>query len=76
MGVFDKTGLTAHYNFILAFPPAQVMGPSGGKTDAAPTDSGSSIFTELEDRLGLQLQRTTATYDAVVVDHVERPAAN
>jgi uncharacterized protein (TIGR03435 family) len=74
--VFDKTGLTGHYRFILAFPPAQAMGPAGGQTDAAPADPGSSIFTELQDRLGLQLQRTSVTYDAVVVDHVERPAAN
>jgi uncharacterized protein (TIGR03435 family) len=74
--VFDKTGLTGHYRFIFAFPPAQGMRPAGGQTEAAAADPESSISTELEDRLGLSLKRTTVTYDAVVVDHVERPAAN
>ena len=73
--VVDKTGLTGRYSFTLTFAPTQGMWAAGGPTDAAP-DPESSIFTALEDQLGLRLQRTTATFDTVVVDHVERPDAN
>lgn len=68
--VVDKTGLPGRYSFTLTFAP-----PAGRPTDAA-SDPESSIFTALEDQLGLRLQRTTATFDTVVVDHVERPGAN
>jgi uncharacterized protein (TIGR03435 family) len=71
--VVDKTGLTGRYSFTLTFTPSQGMGPAGGP-DAGASDPGSSIFTALEEQLGLRLQRTTATFNTVVVDHVERPA--
>jgi uncharacterized protein (TIGR03435 family) len=74
--VTDKTGLTGRYGFTLTFTPSQGMGPPVGPTDAAASDPGSSISTALEDQLGLRVQRTTATFNTVVVDHVERPEAN
>ena len=74
--VFDKTGLTGKYSFILTFDPPQGVAPAATQTNAAPPAPGLSIFTALEDQLGLRLQRTTTTFDAVVVDQVERPSAN
>jgi uncharacterized protein (TIGR03435 family) len=74
--VRDKTGLTGRYSFTLTFTPSQGMGQAGSPTDTTASDPGSSIFTALEDQLGLRLERTTTTFDAVVVDYVERPAAN
>jgi uncharacterized protein (TIGR03435 family) len=74
--VIDKTGLTGRYSFILTFDSLQGMGPTGGPTNAAPDAPGLSILTAIEDQLGLRLERTTTTFDAVVVDHVERPSSN
>jgi uncharacterized protein (TIGR03435 family) len=71
--VVDKTGLTGKYSFTLTFTPSYGMGPAGRPTDAA---APPSIIDALEDQLGLRLQRTTMTFDTVVVDHVERPTAN
>jgi uncharacterized protein (TIGR03435 family) len=72
--VVDKTQLTGKYSFTLDFSPAQGVGPAG---EAAPSDvSQPSIFTALQEQLGLKLQPGTGTIDVVVVDHVERPAAN
>ena len=75
--VRDKTGLMGRYNFTLTFTPSQGMGPvSDRPTDTTVPDPQPSIFTALEDQVGLRLQRTTMTLDTVVVDHVERPTAN
>jgi uncharacterized protein (TIGR03435 family) len=81
--VKDKTGLTGKYNFTMNFQMAQGFGPGppGGPAlaSAAGTDAEDpqpSIFTALQDELGLKLQPGTGTVDTVVVDHVERPAAN
>ena len=73
--VVDKTGLTGKYSFTLTFALPQGMRPAARPTDAVP-DPEPSIFTALEEQLGLRLQRTTVTFDTVVVDHVERPDAN
>jgi uncharacterized protein (TIGR03435 family) len=74
--VVDKTGLAGRYSFTLSFTPPQGMGSEVRPTVATASDPELSVFTALEDQLGLRLQRTTKTYDAVVVDHVERPEAN
>jgi len=49
---------------------------TGGREDAAPTDSGPSIYTALQEQLGLRLDSTKGPVDAVVVDHVEMPSEN
>jgi uncharacterized protein (TIGR03435 family) len=72
--VVDKTQLSGKYSFTLDFSPAQGVGAAG---EAAPSDvSQPSIFTALQEQLGLKLQPGSGTVDVVVVEHVERPAAN
>jgi uncharacterized protein (TIGR03435 family) len=84
--VKDKTGLTGKYNFTLNWTPDPGMAPlapSGGLpppappvSGASPDSSGPSIFTALEEQLGLKLQPATGTFDVIVVDRVERPSEN
>ena len=62
--VIDKTGLTGEYDFELTWAP-----------DNQP-DAGPSIFTALQEQLGLKLQTARAPIDVVVIDHLERPSAN
>ena len=67
--VIDKTGLTGFYDFELRWTP--------GALDASATDApGDSIFTALQDQLGLKLEATTAPFDTVVIDHAEKPSEN
>jgi uncharacterized protein (TIGR03435 family) len=78
--VKDKTGLTGKYNFTLNWTPDAAAGAGsveGFKAAPGADDSNApSIFTALQEQLGLKLQAGTGTIDAVVVDHVERPEGN
>ncbi|HXS75859.1 MAG TPA: TIGR03435 family protein [Terracidiphilus sp.] len=62
--VIDKTGLTGAYDFALTWSP-----------DNSP-DAGPSIFTALQEQLGLKLESAKAPIDVVVIDHLERPSEN
>jgi uncharacterized protein (TIGR03435 family) len=83
--VLNQTGLTGDYDFTLRWTPDQgegaiLKGPEGGKpgTDNAPPpeSSGPSIFTAIQEQLGLKLESTTGPVEIVVIDHVERPSEN
>jgi uncharacterized protein (TIGR03435 family) len=64
----DKTGLTGKYDFTLDYVPV---------AKAATDDSGGpSIFTALQEQLGLKLEPAKAPMDVLVIDSVERPTAN
>jgi uncharacterized protein (TIGR03435 family) len=65
--VFDRTGLTGNYEFDIRWSPLS------GDTAAA---DAVSIFTALQEQLGLKLESSSAPLDVLVVDRVERPTAN
>jgi uncharacterized protein (TIGR03435 family) len=66
--VVDLTGISGAYDFTLRWTPDGVT----ATTDAAP-----SIFTALEEQLGLKLDRRELTVSVVAVDHAERvPTGN
>jgi uncharacterized protein (TIGR03435 family) len=78
----DKTGLTGKYSFTLNWTPDSTpsMALPGGVPLPTPPPPGDnpepSIFTALQEQLGLKLQPSTGTFDIIVVDHVERPSEN
>jgi uncharacterized protein (TIGR03435 family) len=76
--VTDKTGLTGMYAFELKW--AQDMArarPEAGEGESAQAaDPGPSLFTALEEQLGLKLNSTKGPVDTVVIDHVELPSEN
>lgn len=79
--VVDKTGLTDKYNFSLEWAPdfslmQHPTGPMAAPPPPASDVTGPTIFTALQEQLGLKLQPGTGTIDVVVVDHVERPSEN
>jgi uncharacterized protein (TIGR03435 family) len=83
--VVDKTGLTGKYDYTLQWTPeegqgAMFQGPGGGPQPpegaAPPESSGPSIFTALQEQLGLKLESQKGPVEFVVIDHVERPSEN
>ena len=75
--VVDHTGLTGVYDFDLVWTPedaidAQSTSNSTGGSEPPPP----SIFTAIQEQLGLRLEATKAQVDAVIVDHLERPSPN
>jgi uncharacterized protein (TIGR03435 family) len=74
--VLDRTGLTGSYDFELkwtARPPGVPAGP-GVPPPAAIEEV--SLFTALEDQLGLKLEPQRASLPVLVVDSAERPEPN
>jgi uncharacterized protein (TIGR03435 family) len=67
--VVDRTGLTGNYDFKLTWTPDP-------GTIAAPADaeSGPSVFTAIQEQLGLRLEPVKTPVQILVVDHIERPS--
>jgi uncharacterized protein (TIGR03435 family) len=65
--VVDKTGLSGTYSFELHWLP-----------DGSPSqpDSPPTIFTAIQEQLGLKLESQRLSVDTVVLDHAERPTPN
>jgi uncharacterized protein (TIGR03435 family) len=80
--VVDKTGFAGTFNFQLEFSPENASGfgvaPPGDPGSPAPSAnlSGPSIFTALQEQLGLQLRPAKGPVEVLVIDHVERPSEN
>jgi uncharacterized protein (TIGR03435 family) len=68
--VVDKTGLTGNYDFKLNFAPPDRM------SDPATNRDDPSIFTALQEQLGLRLEAQKAPVEFLVVEHVERASDN
>ena len=69
--VVDGTGLKGNYDFTLKWTP-----DLGTAAPDANGDSGPSIFTAIEEQLGLKLVATKAPVRVLVVDHIDRPDEN
>lgn len=67
--VLDRTGLTGKYSFQLQWTPD--AGPCPGTSDDSP-----SIFTALQEGLGLKLESIKGPVDSLVIDRAERPSEN
>jgi len=77
--VIDKTGLTGFYDFTLTYTPEPGQGGAGPLPgpDAPPIDpNGPSLFTALQEQLGLRLAPAKGPIEMLVVDRAEKPSEN
>jgi uncharacterized protein (TIGR03435 family) len=75
--VIDKTGLTGTYDFTLEFAPEQAPRAESDDSGAPPSEPGAaSIFTALQQQLGLKLEAGRGPVQKFVIDHIERPSGN
>jgi uncharacterized protein (TIGR03435 family) len=71
--VVNETGLAGSYEFTLTYAP-MMSTLFGLPFTPPPTDSNlPSVFTALEEQLGLKLEPRTVPVEIVVIDHVEHP---
>jgi uncharacterized protein (TIGR03435 family) len=80
--VLDRTELKDAYDCTLEFTPDATLSvammkmsmarPEGAPEGAAPESSGPSIFTAVQEQLGLKLESRKAPLDLIVVDGAEK----
>jgi uncharacterized protein (TIGR03435 family) len=61
--VIDRTGLEGTFDFMLDWAPDETIAERAG---------GPSIFTALEEQLGLKLESSKAQVEVLVVDRIDR----
>jgi uncharacterized protein (TIGR03435 family) len=69
--VVDKTGIPGRYNLKVRWTPDNVLAAG-----TAPPDAPPSIFTALEEQLGLRLKSAKGPVQVLVIDHAEMPSEN
>ena len=81
--VIDKTGLTGNYDYTLQWTPDDAPPPMPGGAEGGPPHSesgsdavGPSLFTALQEQLGLKLESTKGMADVIVIDHIDLPSEN
>lgn len=74
--VIDRTAITGRFDFDVEFAIDQST--PGFVPDAAPDNraGGESVFTAVQDQLGLKLESTKGPGEVLVIDGVERPTEN
>ena len=81
--VTDETGLTGRYDIELDWAPDDIntMQTSADHAGAQapllpPAPSGPSIFTAVQEQLGLKLEPKNGSVPVLVIDHIEEPSPN
>jgi uncharacterized protein (TIGR03435 family) len=63
--VVDRSGLAGGFDFAMEWSPAQEE-----------SDEHPSIFTAIQEQLGLKLESGKVPVEAVVIDRAEKPSEN
>jgi uncharacterized protein (TIGR03435 family) len=74
--VVDRTGLTGEFDLDLQFSAPPTTGPIDTGIPVAPLDDAASVFTALQEQLGLKLESTRGPVELMVIDSAERPTDN
>jgi uncharacterized protein (TIGR03435 family) len=78
--VVDKTNITGNYNFTLrwAADPFPLLHDTDGLGSATEKDENtpSSLFTAIQEQLGLKLEPQKDRVDVIVIDHIDPPSPN
>lgn len=72
--IVNETGMVGTYDFTLKWTPEAGAGASSEKSNAGV--SGPSLFTALEEQLGLKMASRKEPVKVLVIEHLERPSEN
>ena len=78
--VIDRTGIAQTFDLQFTFArdealDARIANPAGAPS-ALPDPSTATVFTALQEQLGLKLESAQGPVDVIVIDHIERPTPN
>ena len=73
MKVFDRTGLTGHYDFEVTWP---ADASAGGNSFAEAAAARALLLTAVQEQIGLVVQPGKAPANAVVIERIEKPTPN
>jgi len=78
--VVDKTGLTGKYDMQMDWTPdeaqlGQFQPPPGVERPTFP-DGGPSIYTAMQEQLGLKLESAKGPVDVLAIEKAEKPGEN
>jgi uncharacterized protein (TIGR03435 family) len=78
--VIDRTGMNGYFNVTLEYAPeagiTSPLPPGTAPADPAPRADAPSLFTAVQEQLGLKLQATRAPVDVLVIDTAAHPTDN
>jgi bla regulator protein blaR1 len=77
--VIDQTGLKGTYQYRLQFAAQGGLGLDGMPLPPAaesPESTAPSVFTALQEQLGLKLESTKGPVETITIDHIEEPSPN
>jgi uncharacterized protein (TIGR03435 family) len=63
--VLDRTGIPGEFDFRLEFA-----------ADDSKPEYGPSLFTAIQEQLGLKLEPAKGPISTLIIDHAEKPSAN
>jgi uncharacterized protein (TIGR03435 family) len=72
----DKTGIAGRFDFHLQFAIDESTPLGGPPAEASDPARAPSIFTAVQEQLGLRLESAQGPVDVLVIDHVEKPDEN
>lgn len=77
--VLDRTGLAGNYDITMTWTPDQMPRPAGGGDQppmingVAVDPNGPSLFTAVQEQLGLKLDSQRGPVEILVIDRAEKP---
>jgi uncharacterized protein (TIGR03435 family) len=79
--VLDRTGIEGRFDVSLQYTPdptTQTLLTKSGEPMAPAPDAvpGPSIFSALQEKLGLKLEAQRVPVEVIVIDHASRPSEN
>lgn len=72
--IVDRAGLSGTFDIDLTFSPIRPR--DGGRGEIPVPDGGTSLFTTLQEQLGLTLEARRDTVTATGIDSAERPTSD
>jgi uncharacterized protein (TIGR03435 family) len=74
--IIDKTGLPGNYDFTLTYAIDTATSSAAAGDSAPDAASGPTIFTAIEEQLGLKLESAKGPVPVLVIDSIDRPSEN